>query len=303
MNAIGRGFNISKDLLLKASLVLCERSDIRFKADNFDKNNMLVIEKRWDEITVSMRLAVELISSFGFSRDNLTSNNPLIPIAYYINKIGNPEYFSESAKYKNDRKRIKKWFVSSILQRLLSYSSSDSILKMVCDVIKANHDEFPISEIYEKLRKNNKDMSYTEESIEQLLYTKYGSGEALMVMSIIYPWANLKNNYHIDHIHPKTLFTEKRLRKNGIPEESHDFYLENYNYLGNLQLLEAIPNEEKNSSFFEDWMDENYSNPEQRKDYMKKHYIPDVDFAFTNFEEFFTEREKLLTDALKKYLM
>ena len=303
LNAIGRGFNISKDLLLKASLVLCERPDFRFKADNFDRNSMLAIENAWEEITTSMRLAIELIASFGFSRDNLTTNNPFIPIAYYISKIGNPKNFVEAGKYKDDRIKIKKWFIASILRRVFSYSSSDMVLKWLCDVIKKDHDGFPIEAIYEKFRKNNRDMTFTEESIQDLLYTKYGKGDTLMVMSILYPWANLKNNFHIDHMYPKSKFKRNILNKMGITEEEQDFYLENYNYLGNLQLLEAIPNEEKSGMFFDEWMNENYSDTESRKEYMKKHYIPDVDFSFSNFEEFLTEREKLITLALEKELM
>lgn len=68
-------------------------------------------------------------------------------------------------------------------------------------------------------------------------------------------------------------------------------------------MLEEVPNKEKNAHFFDEWVGEQYPDPDQRKDYMKKHYIPDVDFAFTNFEEFFTEREKLLCAALKEELM
>ncbi len=78
--------------------------------------------------------------------------------------------------------------------------------------------------------------------------------------------------------------------------------MENFNYLGNLQLLEEIPNKEKNDREFEKWMDANYSNPSKRRDYMEKHYIPDVSFAFDNFEEFLTEREQLLVAALRKEL-
>lgn len=304
INEIGRGFNISKDLLLKASLVLCDRPDIRFKADNFDSDNMKIIEKEWDNIAMSMRLAVELVASFGFNRDNLTSNNPFIPISYYISKIGNPSNFVDSGKYSNDRVRIKKWFIASILRRVFSYSSSDTILKQVCDIIKEDHDNgFPIEKIYDRFHKNNRDLTFDEDAIVDLLYKKYGGGDTLMVMSILYPWANLKNNFHIDHIHPKTMFTRKKLKKAGVTEEDMDFYLANFNYLGNLQLLESTPNEEKKAKAFEEWMDEHYADVEQRKDYMKKNYIPDVDFALTNFEEFFAAREELITAALKKELM
>ncbi len=238
-----------------------------------------------------------------FNRDNLTSNNPFIPIAYYISKIGNPGNFVESGKYTQDRAKIKKWFIASILRRVFSYSSSDTILKQICDIIKEAHDGFPIDKIYDRFHKNNRDLTFDEDAIDDLLWKKYGGGDTLMVMSILYPWANLKNNFHIDHIHPKTMLTRKKLKKAGVSEEDMEYYLVNYNYLGNLQLLEATPNEEKKATPFEVWMDENYADPDQRKDYMKKNYIPDVDFALTNFEEFITEREALITAALKKELM
>jgi hypothetical protein len=96
INQIGRGFNISKDIVLKASLVLCDIPDISFKVDNFNRTNMLKIEKEWDNITKAIRDALKLISSFGFSRENITSNNLIIPVAYYLKSIGLPNNFETS---------------------------------------------------------------------------------------------------------------------------------------------------------------------------------------------------------------
>ena len=63
---------------------------------------MLKIEKEWDILTAAFRMAVELIASFGFSRDNVTFNNLFIPIAYYIKSIDAPGNFIESSKYADD---------------------------------------------------------------------------------------------------------------------------------------------------------------------------------------------------------
>jgi hypothetical protein len=35
---------------------------------------------------------------------------------------------------------------------------------------------------------------------------------------------------------------------------------------------------------------------------MKKHYIPDIDLSFDNFEEFLSKRKKLIFDKLKSIL-
>lgn len=139
--------------------------------------------------------------------------------------------------------------------------------------------------------------------MDNLLWVEYGEGDALIVLSILYPWADLRNNFHIDHFHPKTKFTKNKLKRCGVPENKIEFCLDNYNYLGNLQLLEEIPNKEKNARLFDKWIMEQFPDPVQRKDYMRKHYIPDVDLSIENFEEFLDERDKLLTTSLKKELM
>lgn len=246
-------------------------------------------------------MAVELIASFGFSRDNVTSDNLFIPIAYYIKSINTPGNFIDSAKYADDRKAIKRWFVASLLKSIFSFSP-DAVLKPIRDVIDGNPGSFPLEEIIKRFKNTNRDITFSDENIENLLFTKYGSGDALIVLSILYPWANLRNSFHIDHIYPKSRFTTKKLEKRGYNHDMINYYMENFNYLGNLQLLEEIPNKEKNDREFEEWINANYSNQATHKDYMEKHYIPDVSFAFDNFEDFFTEREQLLVAALRKEL-
>lgn len=302
INLIGRGFNIGKDIVLKSCLVLCDFSDITFKVDNFNRTNMLVIEKKWDELTAAIRLAVELVSSYGFCRENLNSNSVLIPIAYYIKTIGSPQSFVEAEKYEGDRVKIKKWMVSSLLRRTFS-SQPDGILRPMREVIQKNPGAFPLAEIIDRFKGTNRDIKFTDDTIENLLWTKYGSSDALVVLSILYPWADLKNVFHIDHIFPKSQFTPKRLKKKGVPDDKIDFYTSNVNYLGNLQLLGGTLNKEKSDKDFEEWLKENYKDVGKLKDYKEKHYIPDVSLAFTNFEEFFDEREKLLTAKLKEELM
>ena len=76
--------------MLKSCLVISGFRDIAFKVDNFNQENMLTIEKQWDDITKAIKSAIILISSLGYHRETLTSNNALIPIAGYLYKIGSP---------------------------------------------------------------------------------------------------------------------------------------------------------------------------------------------------------------------
>lgn len=301
INQIGRGFNISKDIVLKACLVLCDIPDISFKVDNFNRTNMLLIEKEWDTITKAIRGAVTLISSFGFSRENITSNNLMIPVAYYLKTIGLPNNFETSTSRIDDRRNIKLWFISALLKRVFSFAP-DGVLKPVREIIKnQSANGFPLDAIFAQFKGTNRALQFTDDDINNLLYSKYGHGDTLVILSILYPWADLKQNFNVDHIFPKSEFTAKKLKAKGVPDSKVDDFIENHNYIGNLQLLEEIPNIEKKNMDFDVWLTQKVPNGELA-DYKKKHYVPNVSLNFSNFDVFLEEREKLLIQKLSSEL-
>lgn len=303
INGIGRGFNVNKDFVLKACLVLSDFNDISFKVDNFNKSNMLQIEKNWVNLTRAIRDAMRLISSFGFSRENITSNNLIIPIAYYLKHKGLPNNFETSDQNIKDRIKIKKWLTLSLLKRVFSFSP-DGVLRPVREIIKNCTGEFPLDEIINYFKGKNRDLVFTSDDIDNLLNSKYGQGDNLVIMSIIYSWADLRNNFHIDHIFPKSSFTKVRLEKHGIPTPKTDYYLENYNYLGNLQLLESTPNIQKRDKEFDEWFNGKFTTDEEKNNYKDKHSIPkNIDLNLSNFEEFFDKRKKLISQKLKNELI
>ena len=46
--ALARGFTFSKDLLLKAGLMLSDIGSVGFKVDNFNRKNMATLESKWE---------------------------------------------------------------------------------------------------------------------------------------------------------------------------------------------------------------------------------------------------------------
>lgn len=301
INSIGNGFSFNKDFVLKNCLVLSGFKDIAFKVDNFNQENMRAIEKQWDDTTKAIKSSVILLSCLGYHRDTLTSNNALIPIATYLYKIGSPDNFSESSKYREDRLRIFKWLVMVLLKRTFS-GQPDNVLRPVREVINNSNNGFPFSEIILKLKGSTKAISFDDDEIDNLLYYQYGQAYTYSVLAFIYPSLDFRNKFHQDHIFPKKLFTAKRLKKRGIKEEDIEFYLENYNYLANIQLLEGVPNQEKSGTDFDVWIKEKYPNKDDRKAYMDRNYIPDIDLSLENFKEFIEKREKLIVSAFKKLL-
>lgn len=297
INQIHSGFNIKNDVLLKACLMLCDINDLSFKVDNFNHNNMIKIENEWDNIKRAYRLAVELVASFGFSRENITSNTLFTPIAYYIKSIGIPNNFVDSMQYHEDRKLIKKWFISSLIKRVFSFVP-DGVLKPVRDIINLYPNGFPLVQITDYFKNTNRDISFTKENIDNLLTIKYKTQNAMVLLALIYPWINFKYQINIDHIFPKSLMTEKKLKQRGYSEEKIKFYLEYCDSIANLQLLNEVPNKEKSSKELNVWLNEMFSDDISKNEYMIKHYIPKIDLDFDNFENFIKEREKLILDKL-----
>lgn len=80
----------------------------------------------------------------------------------------------------------------------------------------------------------------------------------------------------------------------------YDFYA--YDSLPNLQMLDANENKAKQDKPLEQWIKESCKNKSDRKEFLKKHLIPDVDLSLENFDNFYEVRKKLLMDELKKIL-
>ncbi len=302
INNVRSGFKFNKDFVLKSCLILSDFSDIAFKVDNFNKSNMLIIESNWEKIAKAIRLAVELVASFGYSRETLMSNNAIIPIAYYLFKKESTDSFISGDSAKEDRKTIKKWLVLSLTKRAFS-GQPDNVLRPIRKLIADNiNTGYPTDKIIENFKGTNKTLVFTDEDIDSLLAYQYGKSYTFSVLSLIYPSLDFRNVFHEDHIFPKSFFTRNKLLKAGVEDILVDEFLQRFNRIGNLQLLEALPNIEKSDRPFDVWLNETYDDT-QIDSYLDKHFMPKgVSRGFLNFVEFFNKREALLKDQLKSIL-
>ncbi len=292
LNAVGEGFNFDKDFVLKSCLVLTD-SDVAFKVKNFTKANISKIETMWPNISESIRLAVDLASALGFSRQTLPTANALIPVAYYAMVASLPQNYVQSDRDRDDRATVRKWLVLAILKKTFS-GLSDNVLRWTREVISSATDGFPIEGIEKRLAGTTKSLRFGEEELRALLDYQYGASYTFSVLSLLYPTLDYSNRFHVDHLHPRGLFTKRELRRRNVPEDKWEFYLENPDRLGNLQILEGVRNLEKSSKEFQGWVQETYPDGRHRREYFEKHYIPDVDLSFDGFDEFMAEREGLI---------
>lgn len=299
INAIGNGFYFNKDFILKTSLVLCDFTDIAFKVDNFNASTMQTIEDQWDEIKETIRQGVHLVSSFGYSESTLTSNNAIIPIIYYLKKIGLPTNYYILQKYEADRHKVKQWLSIALLKRVFG-GAPDNVIKSIRKVIQDNPGSFPLDEIIRTHKGQVKNFNLDEDEIDNLLSSKYGNGRTFTILSLLYSSLDYRNIFHLDHIHPKSYFTKAKLKKAGVTEENIDKYLDSVDLISNLQLLEGIPNIEKSDKSFKEWVNNKYPNEIDKNFYFEKHYIPNGKQELVEFLDFIEQRENLLREALIK---
>jgi hypothetical protein len=295
LNKIGNGYIFDKDFVLKSSLFLTENLPIQYKVKNFTKANLEKIENNWITIKDVLIETINLVNKFGFNRNNITSSAALLPISLYIGKLGKKKYYLSTNKNDvNNQEFIQKWLILSLVKGSFG-GSSDTTLKNVRDVISSlnNNSDFPFKELNESLRQESK---FSEMEIENLLKSQYKTKYSFLILSLMYPDRDWKDNqYHEDHIFPKTDFTEAKLKKKNIKNELIPDYISYSNSILNLELLTQSENLSKNSAQFEDWItsrDENFK---------KRHLIPELNnYDLENFLEFIKERKSLIEKKLKE---
>jgi hypothetical protein len=89
--------------------------------------------------------------SFGFSRENITSNNLIIPVAYYLKHIGLPDNFESSSAAAGNRIAIKSGLPGPCSSGVQLHA--DGVLKPIRDIIRKSHDgAFPLQQITDRFK-------------------------------------------------------------------------------------------------------------------------------------------------------
>jgi hypothetical protein len=299
INKKGNGFSFDNDFVMRSCLMLTDCSVI-FNVSSFKTENVIKIKTDWKKIKKAISKTVDLLVEYGLSKFTLASQNVIIPISYYIVKGGNV-----NSQTKND---IKKFLFHSLLKNVFG-SQGDTVLtnlraslsqkdESTNDYILKSND-FSFAEISATKLPSNRSLKVTDEDIEDFLeYTK--GNYAFLILSFLYP--NLKFSqvdFHQDHIHPASQFTDAKLRTNNIEVEKHKNFQELRDKLPNLQLMEGRENNSKNATPFKDWL---LNQPDKDK-FLTDNYIDiNQSLEFKDFEDFFENRRNKLKTALQNLL-
>lgn len=291
------GFSMDKDFVLKAGLMLSSLP-VGFKVDNFNRSNMGKLEQNWMKMQGALMLTARLAAVFGFNKDNLSARNALLPIAYHVYKSGiNTELLTHSS-YRNDRETIKIWLIRTLIKRGIWGSGVDTLLTALRQVVDEHGDsEFPAQALMRDMATRGKSISLEEEEIEALADLRYGDARVFPLLSLLFPFAQAINGFHIDHIFPRAKFSRRELRAAGYSDETIESYIGKSDGLANLQLLNAAENLEKQDKLPGDWLDAKFPQGSgvSRQEYANNRLLGDVP-GLDGFEEFYEARR----EALKK---
>jgi hypothetical protein len=295
INSIGAGFNLSKDFVLKAGLMLADIASVGFKVENFNRANMITLENVWSEVRRAAILTVELAASFGLAEQTLRADSALLPIAYYIFMRKPPENWLGHPSHAAERESVRSWLIRSLLKSSGIWGSGlDTLLTALRDVIRTDHQVFPSEALEKVMASRGKSLSFGPEEMEDLLDMEYGDRRLFPALSLLFPFIDVRQLHHIDHFFPKSQLQRRKLERAGCDAAYVEECLAARDRLANLQLLEGLLNVSKNDSLPGPWLEATYQDPISRRAVLDRH---ELGFAPTTHQEFLsfynTRRERL----------
>ena len=299
-NEMTRKNDFDKDFIMKACLVLSDLP-VQYRVENFNKQNLALIEENWGGIKSAIERGVDLVNRFGIDRDTLTSANALIPVIYYLYKNRQINLSGSTSFDVKNATAIRRWLIVTLLNNVFG-GSSDNALQATRRVLQeelAGCSDFPLAALNDEIAKTGRSPYFDEFAAESFLGLEYGKRNTFLGLSLLYDdnaWGTMQ--YHQDHVFPQSLFRPKRMAEAGLSQADQKQYLEMANSIANLQLLLATENVGKSDDSIDHWL------TTRDVGFRKRHLLPDDNdlLTFARFPEFIAARQELIGERLKTLL-
>jgi Protein of unknown function DUF262 len=300
VNAVPPGFGFSRDHILKAGLVMAGISDVGFRAETFNRDNMHKLEQAWDDISQRLYLAAELLASFGLSRDNIDAGMVLIPVAYYLHRRSLDHRYLASTTTAADRQRLRDWTVRALLMPGIFGSGLDTLLARLRRVIdERGGGGFPSEAIEDAMAAVGKSLRFDPQTVDELVNSSYGQADTFALLSIVYGHVDPGKTFHVDHIFPRDRLRRDRLRQAGYTDDQVErIATQARDALANLQLLPGGENIGKSERLPLEWAQEKYADPHALHGYLEQNDMTDLPQGLDGFLEFFGRRRARLGERL-----
>ena len=297
LNRIGPGLALTKDFVLKAGLMLTDIASVGFQVRNFNQANMARLESNWQRIRDALVETVQLVTGIGFDAKSVRAASALLPISYYIYRIGAPRNFDSHLRHANDRKAIRGWLIRSILKASGIWGSGlDTLLTALRETLRnASDGRFPAAELRRIMAQRGKSLDFSPEEVEDLADMGLSDRRVFALLALLSPFIDCRHHhFHIDHVFPKSRFTPARLRDAGIDEEVFEQLADRANRIANLQLLEGTVNLEKRAILPAEWIEEQHPDPDERRHHCDLYLLGGIPRDMGAFSDFYEVRRERL---------
>lgn len=304
------GFIPDRAFILTAALMAIEKESISTtKRENYSSDRIGAILNNWDDVINAICNASIYLDRLGFNGKKL-SKSFLHPIVYYFFKLGSDgdakkRFASADPNCVSDRSRIVQWILRAHICGQFDSGVSKALVQIrdtMKDALKPpNNKAFPLDALM--AHGDGTSLTVTEDDLLQIVGWKYGDPRVYPLLTFLQKEGGQWDN-QVDHIWPQSkMASDAKIRtalaSQTLSEEDYVFYKKKFNLLPNLMILERFPNVQKGDKYFDEYLAEYADGP--RNQFIANHLIPDVDYSYTNFREFYEAREELLLDKLRDY--
>jgi hypothetical protein len=265
---------------------------------------MSVLEANWPAIRSALVRTVELAASFGLNGQTLRADSALLPIAYYLYRRKAPDNYVSHTQYAADRAVIRDWLIRSLLKASGIWGSGlDTLLTALREAVQQSDlQSFPVDALRHVMTQRGKSLTFEAAEIEDMLHMEYGDRRMFALLSLLFPFVDLHNNFHMDHVFPISRFGTAKLRKAGFDDEQVAALARRANQLPNLQLLEGPDNVEKRATPPAEWLMRYKPDDLGRADYLDRHLLGSLPEDLAGFDQFHETRKQRLRERLTDLL-
>ncbi|MCL1953622.1 MAG: DUF262 domain-containing protein, partial [Firmicutes bacterium] len=271
---VGSYTKFDTDFIIRTALMLYGdvlKSNINKKIVDTLKNNL-------EEFKLSLNKLEELLNGFNIDIKKFESSwNVLIPIIYYI-------YINSN--YIQNKSSILAYLTRAVFFGFFQNGTTSKLHKIKSYINQNNY------EINIDMLDSIKELQVTKLKIEDVLNLDYNSR---LTKEVLY-YINLEHlneglTYQVDHLHPINDFNNK---PSNIDADTFLEYRKNRDKLPNLNLYEG--NLIKSGKSLIDWYS-NFNDTDKQK-YIQYAALPDCNYEFQYFGEFYEKRKKILEQKI-----
>ena len=236
-------------------------------------------------------MAVKLVNLFGLSnyKGNLSSNNSIMPIAYYVFRLLS-KYDDEKNVAKilqNNASSIRAWITLSLFSGTFA-GAADSTVVRACRIIKEtliSDDYFPGYEIANSLTHRHQTALPSEDRLDEFLMVAHGDRTFQICLQLAYESVEWEQKAVLPiALFPLDVIAEQK------PSLTHDICENEHKSLLNHLLLTADEREELRLLGFEEWL------ATRTSEQITLHSLPYPEAL--SFDEFCTARSALISSRI-----